>query len=46
MEVNERFVISENYSSLSINIGVPSFATSNDYKWLMGMDTKVSLTTG
>ena len=46
MEVNERFVICENYSSLPINVGVPSFAISNNCKQLIVINTVVFLTTG
>ena len=46
MEVNERFVISEDYSLLPINVGAPSFATSSNCKQLMVMNTVVLLTTG
>ena len=46
MKVNERFVITKDYSLLPINIGVPSFATSKDCKQLMVMNTVVLLTTG
>ena len=46
MELNERFVISEDYSSLPINIGVLSFATSNNCEQLTFMDTIVLITTG
>ena len=45
MEVNERFAISEDYTSLPINVGAPSFATGNDCKQLIIMNTVVSLTT-
>ena len=46
MEVNERFVISEDNKSLPINAGAPSFATINNYKQLMVMNTVVLLSTG
>ena len=46
MEVNERFVVSDDYSLLPINVGVPSFATSDDCKQFMVMNTIVLLTTG
>ena len=45
MEVNERFAIGDDYSSLPINIRVPSFAISNNFKKLMAMNTAVLLTT-
>ena len=41
MEVNEWFAISEDYNSLPINIGVSSFATSNDCKQLAVINTVV-----
>ena len=46
MEVNERFVISEDYSSLPINVGMPSFAISNNCKQHIAMNTIVLITTG
>ena len=45
-EVNERFVISEDYSSLPINVGAPSFAISNNCKQLTVINTIVLLTSG
>ena len=46
MEVNKRFVISEDYSLLPINVGAPRFATSKDGKQLMVINTVILLTTG
>ena len=46
MEVNERFSISDNNSSLPINVEVPSFATSKSCKQHMVMTTAVFLTAG
>ena len=43
MKVNERFVISEDYNLLPINIEAPSFATSNNCKQVMVMNTVISL---
>ena len=34
MEVNERFVIFDDFVSLPQNVGVPRFAKINDYKQL------------
>ena len=45
MEVNERFVICENYSSLPINVGAPSFAINNNCKQITIMNAVVLLTT-
>ena len=45
MEVEYRFVMREDYSLLPINVAVPRFATSNDCKQFMVVDTIVSLTT-
>ena len=45
MEVNERFVISDDHSSLPINVGVPSFATSCNCKQLIVINIVVFLTT-
>ena len=45
MEVNERFVISEDYRLLPINVGAPSFAISNNFKQLILIKTVLSLTT-
>ena len=42
--MNERFAIHDDYSSLPINIGVPSFAICNNYKRLMVMNTVAFLT--
>ena len=44
MGINERFMISEDYSLLPINVVAPSFATSNNCKQLMVKNTVVSLT--
>ena len=46
MEVNERFVINEDYSLLPINSGAQSFTISNNCKQFIVMNTVVSLTTG
>ena len=46
MELNERFVISDDNSSLPINVGAPIFATNDDSKQLKVMNTLVFLTTG
>ena len=46
MELNERFVISKDYSSLPINVKALSFAISKDFKQLMVGITAVFLTTG
>ena len=46
MEVNERFVILDDYSSLPINVGLLSFAISNNCKQLIVMNTIVLPTTG
>ena len=45
VEVNARIVIHDNYSPLPINVGAPSFATSNDCKQLMLMSTVVFFST-
>ena len=34
MEVNGKFIISDDYSSLPINVGMLCFATSKNYKQL------------
>ena len=46
IEVNERFIISDDYSLLPINVGAPNFATSNNCKQLTIMKTIVFLTSG
>ena len=46
VNVKERFMISDDYSSLPINVGIISFAKSNNCKKLMVMNTIDSLTTG
>ena len=44
--MNERLKISDNYTMLPINVGAPSFATSDNFKQLMVMKTVVFLTSG
>ena len=46
MEVNKRFMISDDYGLLPINTGEPSFATSNACWQLMAINSIVFLTTG
>ena len=43
MEVNERFIISDDYNLLPINVGAPNFATSNNCKQLIAMSSIVYL---
>ena len=45
MKVNERFVISEDYSSLHINVEVHSLTKSNNCKQLIVINTTLLLTT-
>ena len=46
VEVNEMFVIHNDYNLLPINVGVQIFATSNDCKHPIVMNTIVFLTDG
>ena len=46
MELNERFIISEDYSFLPINVGALSSAISSNCKKLIIMNAVVFLTTG
>ena len=46
MEVNEKFVISDDYRFLPINVGAPSFAISDNCKQIIAINTIVLLTTG
>ena len=46
MEVNERFILSDEYSLLPINVGAPSFIISNNCKQLIAINTKAFLTCG
>ena len=46
MEVNERFITCDNYSSFSIKVGVPSLAISDNCKKVMVLNTVDFLATG
>ena len=46
VEVNERFVINDDYSYLPINVDVPSLAISENCKELIFIDTVLFLMTG
>ena len=45
MEVNKRFAINNDYSSLPINVRAQSFTRSNNCKQFMVMNTVVFLST-